>query len=468
MVVKKFPLPESYSNADKYLEELAAVYSSSFVQTLANEVHIVEFFTKSPDLCESICPQEWLQFFDHVPLDHALDLLIFQKIHDSLQPPESLLQFLHTISSLAMPRRVSNISLPHATAQKINTSALSLGMSPKKIHECERMAYAVNDLCDKAQARHVIDLGSGKGYLSRTLAQKYGLSVTAVESVESRKSGAEKLDDLYHQKGGARKVETDRGSLSHIAKSVDSGDLSSIIEQGNLKSQPTALVGLHACGNLSHHALRSLNDTNEVCAVAVVGCCYNLMTERSLSQDKVGYPMSETVEHYNIPLPASARMLACQAPETWTREARQDFFLRHFYRALLQRIYADRNLLSDNKRPIQVGSLRKKWYTSFATYCQGASRRVLESYSEGENNDDNPYYVSEDVAAEYLTKFAHLKNRICTLWTLTACTVAPLAEAIIHLDRYYYLIETGAKEVRVDVVFDQVKSTRNLMVVGIK
>lgn len=56
------------------------------------------------------------------------------------------------------------------------------GASPKKREEIERMAACIDRACRRACARTVVDVGSGKGYLSSLLALEYQLQVVAVES----------------------------------------------------------------------------------------------------------------------------------------------------------------------------------------------------------------------------------------------------------------------------------------------
>ncbi|KAJ8100597.1 methyltransferase domain-containing protein [Lipomyces tetrasporus] len=469
-----FPLPPTFSSVDEYLLSLSEFYLDPFVQSLAGGLHILNFFLTSPDLFEDTLSEEWVTFFDQAELDDILDYLIFFKGSNTLQPPESLSIFLSTVQTLSINRNLPDEQAFSKPVPRLHSSAISVGMSPKKVHECQYLSSTISDVCSKVATPHVIDLGSGKGYLSRTLAHEYNCSVIAVETVESRTKGAARLDSLYDRKLGKKKDEkanTDKGtgSLIHVEKFVDSGDLTDIVEAADLRGHKIVLVGLHTCGNLSHHALRSLVDTQEIYAVAVVGCCYNLMTEKDVDKDHIGYPISRKLESRSIPLPTSARMLACQAPATWTPETRNNFFTRHFYRAIIQRIFKDRDLLNDSEGRILVGSLRKQWYSSFPTYCRGACKRLTENYdTQLDDTSENPFDISEEVATEYHDRFVSKKRRLCILWTLMACTVAPLTEALIHLDRYYFLKENGASEVHVSVVFDQVISARNLMVVGIK
>ncbi|KAK9468785.1 methyltransferase domain-containing protein [Lipomyces arxii] len=455
-MTNSFPVPTGFSSVDDYLKDLDLFYKTDLVQILASEIHILRFFLEDPDLFEQTLPNDWADFFDHADLDNAVNYLILGK-HDSLTPPESLAKFVSSVHALSIDRTLPKNSVKKADI--LRSTALSVGMSPKKLHECQHASPAIATVCNQTLSPHVIDLGSGKGYLSRTLAYEYNCAVVALENVGSRKEGAERLDDLFDRKGGKREA---TGSLIHIEKNVDSGDLGDVVSKAHLSGEKIVLAGLHTCGNLAHHAIRSLVHTEEIHGVAVVGCCYNLMTEKAIDHDNVGYPMSQKLESLRIPLSTYARMTACQAPTTWTKETREDFFTRHFYRALLQKIFKDRELLQNQDKLI-IGSLRKQWYKSFPLYCQGACKRA----SSESITKSSPFYISEQVAQDYYNKYEHKRKRLCILWTLMASTVAPLTEALIHLDRYYYLVEHDA-EAHVLVVFDHNISARNLMVVGIK
>jgi len=188
------------------------------------------------------------------------------------------------------------------------------------------------------------------------------------------------------------------GPILYVEKELSSGDLSDILSP---KSPPSIVVSIHSCGNLTHHGLRALTLNASVRAVALIGCCYNLLTERlgpptfklpslrsnhprleatSTAYDPHGFPMSKRLEDFTFPvkvcsahdplphdtpkesrryynlngemqeidatgkgvrLNITARMMAVQAPHNWTPKESEAFFTRHYYRALLQRMLLD-------------------------------------------------------------------------------------------------------------------------------
>ncbi|KAK8187166.1 methyltransferase domain-containing protein [Phyllosticta capitalensis] len=138
------------------------------------------------------------------------------------------------------------------------------------------------------------------------------------------------------------------------------------------------VISLHSCGNLLHHGLRSLTLNPRVRAVAMIGCCYNLLTERlgppsyklpqlrpnhprleatANAHDPHGFPMSARYAEYVVPgtndagvrLNITARMMAVQAPQNWGPADSDAFFTRHFYRALLQRVMLERGVVEAPK-----------------------------------------------------------------------------------------------------------------------
>ncbi|KAL8740178.1 MAG: hypothetical protein Q9190_007094, partial [Brigantiaea leucoxantha] len=188
-------------------------------------------------------------------------------------------------------------------------------------------------------------------------------------------------------------------NIKYVQTVIQDGDLSAVMHQikpnrpqptqdppnnsnDNEKSTTTTIclmtISLHSCGNLLHHGLRSLLSNASVKAVAMVGCCYNLLTERcslstykhptlrptatprleqtSSASDPAGFPMSNCLSTYphsennagsaGIRFNITARMMAVQAPRNWTETDCNSFFTRHFYRALLQKIFVDRGVFS--------------------------------------------------------------------------------------------------------------------------
>uniref|UniRef100_A0A8I3NGZ8 Methyltransferase like 25 n=2 Tax=Canis lupus familiaris TaxID=9615 RepID=A0A8I3NGZ8_CANLF len=64
-------------------------------------------------------------------------------------------------------------------------------MNLKKSHEVKAMSELISGIADYCGIKQVIDLGSGKGYLSSFLSLKYGLKVYGIDSSNTNTHGAE-------------------------------------------------------------------------------------------------------------------------------------------------------------------------------------------------------------------------------------------------------------------------------------
>lgn len=273
------------------------------------------------------------------------------------------------------------------------------------------------------------------------------------------------------------------------------------------------VISLHSCGNLTHHGLRSLALNDSVKAVAMVGCCYNLVTERlgppthklptlrtrsprldetGSAFDPHGFPMSERMASYKhrngegIRLNITARMMAVQAPLNWTSADCGDFFTRHFFRALLQRIFLDLGIVqqpvtpndvvegssprgwSGGGEPIIIGSLRKACHTSFLAYVRGATRKLEDDTERGMLIKKRMGGLTDEEILGYEAKYKHKRHELSLIWTLMAFS-ATLVESVIAVDRWLYLREQmEVRDCWVQTVFNYAQSPRNLVVVGIK
>lgn len=330
---------------------------------------------------------------------------------------------------------------------------------------------------------------------------------------------------------------------------VDVEDMTTITNIPKSTKVNAMVMSLHSCGNLVHHGLRSLLLSPAVSAVAMVGCCYNLVTERlgpptyklptlrpnhprlektANAFDPHGFPMSERLASYPLPhaplptingeskldeqpkgvrLNITSRMMAVQAPFNWGRADSELFFSRHYYRALLQRIFLERGVVSapvegdgtvdgsasghtsrvawtppngrgpglssdGSSTPLTIGTLRKFAYSDFKSYVRAAVTKLTSPNSFCEVDPDfirekMDGLTDEDIN-EYEERFAEKKHELSVMWSLMAFS-AGVVEAVIVTDRWLWLKEQPQVGTAwVEPVFDYALSPRNLVVVGIK
>lgn len=503
------------------------------------------------------------------------------------RPPESLVQYIKDIRRLSLRRSFSPAKgkasvLSHRIAmgmkqKKVHEVANFAGYVDSLAEEFAQKSGA--------QLTHLVDFGSGRNYLGRALASEpYNRQIVAVEGKESNIDGAKRLDAmtglaetekvmrnkkiymkmlenvdpaLHNDKDALRQAaaalsftpeeiaatdlrtlkelqlkyipEDGKGFIRYVVGRLENADLTDVVAQlrepdsadeGDLRLMA---ISIHSCGNLSHYGIRSLVLNPSIKAVAIVGCCYNLMTEKlgpptykppyhnrpslqaingrvmreSERRDPQGFPMSERVSFYGghgIRLNITARMMACQAPQNWTPESSDAFFTRHFYRAVLQKIFLDKGVISvvhhgsgggdgsdeeadDNPfnvstNPVIIGSLRKQCYASLGAYVRGAVAKLT-------TNAEYAQYsavvaakmggMTDEEIARYEERFLPRRREITAVWSLMAFS-ACVVESLIVADRWLFLREHPevVADAWVETVFDYKESPRNLVVVGIK
>ncbi|KAK5796630.1 hypothetical protein VI817_005915 [Penicillium citrinum] len=317
------------------------------------------------------------------------------------------------------------------------------------------------------------------------------------------------------------------GTLNYVEHEIQDGYLEPIVghiirpplaEASNQECQPDEgnsanlmVVSLHSCGNLVHHGLRSLVLNPSIVAVAMIGCCYNLLTERlgpttcdlpilqslhprleetGTSYDPHGFPMSQYYEKYRSPgattgmkLNITARALAVQAPYNWGLDDSEVSFTRHYFRALLERILLDHNIFpksapqgettgdkssEESTKTIIIGKLPKSAFRSFIAYVRAATAKMSRDPIHGPKIQENIATLTDEEINSYETQNPDARKNISVVWSLMGFS-AQLIEAIIVLDRWQFLREQDSvKDCWVEPVFDYSMSPRNLAVVGLK
>ncbi|KAK0815016.1 hypothetical protein LTR75_004017 [Friedmanniomyces endolithicus] len=487
---------------------------------------------------------------------------------DGPTPPRSLLDYIRNVRKHLLLRDAKGSQCSRNRAMKPTQKLarqVAVGMNIKKVHEVGLFARYISDLSDDInsstgiQTTHLVDFGSGQNYLGRALASEpHNKRIVAIESKSHNAERAKEFDvmarltakelvmrnkksfraglelnapaslptpppepaadssepeptqttDASHDPvieahGGAK------GSVQYVEHRIVDGDLSGVVHCIRDPNPQLTIISLHSCGNLVQHGLRSLILNPSVKAVAMVGCCYNLLTERlgpatyklpSLrptahdhprltstgeANDPHGFPVSERLCNYGgqgIRLNITARMMAVQAPQNWGQKDSEEFFTRHFYRALLQRIFLDRGLVGppsgervgaspaghSSGTAIIIGKLRKSCYTSFVAYVRGALAKLYEGLETGMRFRMKMEGLTDEEIDDYAVRFGPRKKDLSVIWSLMAFS-AGVVEATIVVDRWLWLREQEQmSEAWVEPVFEYSMSPRNLVVVGIK
>ncbi|KAF1989991.1 hypothetical protein K402DRAFT_325512 [Aulographum hederae CBS 113979] len=655
------PLSQKFSDADVYVESLLDFATTSeLLQTLCGGIHVLDFFTRVPDLYSTVLPQDWRLWFRDQDVMDILDLLMREELdhfgpaaqsddaedtdnpnskwRSGLAPPLSLVDYIQSVRAHSLSHSYKPPKRSPSLARHV-----AVGMKVKKVHEVSHLASYVNNLTSSIEAAtlrkitHLVDFGSGQNYLGRALASEpYFHKIVAIENRPHVVDGARKLDvfakltekpmvmrnkkayraELLEQgvkiTGRKSRIKdfsssttlstatsgvdsppfteesfqprtrnsheshdesNDQGArpgdihttekqnnIRYIEHQISDGNLEPVVSQiiasdfadlenpvrsfekktsgtNDLPSNPSLLVlSLHSCGNLSHHGLRTITSNPAVAAVALVGCCYNLLTERlgpptyklpslkpysaanlshllrsahprlveaSSAFDPHGFPMSRRFETYTprsnsytpssppqpgIRLNITARMMAVQAPWNWTPEDSSLFFTRHFFRALLQRIFFEKGVIgspsdmqdtNDDDRkdqegdtvapPIILGSLPKSAYADFKSYVRAALHKLSSDSTWGPAiRSAGLHEISDAEIVSFETRFGKRKKDLSVMWSLMAFS-AGVVESLIVVDRWLWLKEQPeVGQAWVETVFDEGMSPRNFCVVGVR
>ncbi|AAG10818.1 Hypothetical protein [Arabidopsis thaliana] len=452
--------------------------------------HVVNFFK---DKQWEAVNEEWMSCLKDEKPENIL-LIPSGGVQDHW--PASLKKFVHTLRSLSFPREQADLQAILADVDMVPLSTvLSQGMNLKKKHEVtyygimqvEVLSSVVSSVVKSVGAPTVVDVGAGQGYLAQVLSFQYKHSVVAIDSsshhgkvTDARAARIKKHFAAQMRKSGSgnkcpdvpmtitcRVLSTEMlKALTdvHLEKDETDSSGSALNEEGQSRSQSSSdanrscslvLAGLHACGDLSVTMLRTFMECEEVKALVSIGCCYNLLSEKS-SEDscsKCGYPMSAGLRSLGFSLGKNARDLACQSAERWSslgEDAGLQNFELHSFRAAFQMFTVD----TVDKKPMRQTSLNSDMCSSFEKFCLSAFSRL--NLEHPRDLDLNATWNEADAFTELIGPY----------WSIRAA-LGPVLETLILLDRLMFLQEQGDSiKVVMLPIFDPTISPRNVAIIA--
>lgn len=447
-------LPGTTQGLDDYTASLCDLLESPLVRQITGGIHVNDALIHN---AWGALPEQWTAWWSSLPGHRLAQHHLIDSISDANTsvasessvgpPPDSLAKWLEQLRSASLSRAQRAgpcIDLP---------AELTAPMNTKKIAEVSVAAAFIRDACAERDIIRVIDIGSGQGYLSVTLAYLFPqLRVLAIDGSESQ---------IAASRSFAETLGVSQENLTHLVRYVDR-KTPALAEEITVwaDGQRCILVGLHACGRLSEHMLRYFTQLPFLDSLASVGCCYNHIVPRSPDCPD-GFPISAKLRSRHVTLSATALMTGCQAPNNWERTDLSSpddsaFSNRRLYRAIFEKLLHDKQIDISTKSRTPWG-IRKGDTVSFAKFA----RRAMHSLGIGADA------VSDEELAAYDERYRNCKGQIAILWTLSVLC-CKLVESVIALDRYCYLVEQGARQVDVVPIFDYRISPRNLMMVARK
>ncbi|CAJ2659290.1 unnamed protein product [Trifolium pratense] len=501
-------------------------YFSSFINP-----HVVNFF--KDQLWENV-NAEWIDCLRREPVQNLL-LIPYGVVQDHW--PASLKEYILKLRSMVFCQEQAdiNMALPGLQMTSLNR-VIAQGMNGKKRHEVEALSAVVSTVAESVRAHAIVDVGAGQGYLAQVLAFQYQHPVIAIDACSHHgmvtDARAERIKKHYTSQmvksgSGIKNLNVPKTitcrvlSIESLKALVETSVPRYDLDQSMLKGEnqedkgklncpgggdannrsPTVLAGLHACGDLSVIMLKTFLDCRDVKAVVSIGCCYNLLSEESISdgESQCGFPMSRALRSAGLSLGKSARDLACQVlskyyPEVATstpsigrkgkalrrrnqrRSAKSELHLKgstchvkQNFRAVVpaesktEGIFGSASEtqtlsgeISSNERAECEGIKIDSKSSNFESFCQSGLSHLGIKHSH-------------DVNLQGIWKEAEpFADLIGPYWSLRAA-LGPLLETLILLDRLLFLQEQGsALEAYLLPIFDPNISPRNVAIIAKK
>ncbi|CEJ94890.1 hypothetical protein VHEMI10397 [[Torrubiella] hemipterigena] len=453
-------LPTQYRNIDDYTNGLCHFLSTPLVRQITGGIHVNDAFILNG---WDALPREWTEWWSSIPdygqiqrtlidsIDETNGNLADEYSQGSSSPniqPESLTKWLKRLKSLAFPRAQRHL---HAHDLPVELAAR---MDTKKIAEVSLALAHIRDVCKRKAIRRIVDMGSGQGYLSVSLAYLFpDFQILSIDGSQSQISGAKEFADS---------LAIPENRLRHLVSWIDSSMALAGIIQDWLGDNDCIIVGLHACGTLSETMIRYFVSIPRVVSIAVVGCCYNHISPCS-STNPDGFPISSGMRERGFSLSSTALMTGCQAPNNWPKFNEQrrvsspsPFAKRHLYRSILEKLLFDKRLNSEASSRLNWG-IRKGDLATFRKFA----RRALHSLKIADSK------ILDEELDKYWKMFENRDYEIAILWTL-GVICCKVVESAIALDRCLFLAENNAVDIDLVPIFDMAISPRNLMITANK
>lgn len=212
-------------------------------------------------------------------------------------------------------------------------------MSPKKQYEIENFSEVIDNVC-AGDVTQLIDFGSGLGYLSHYLFDKFGYSVLGLECGDDRVEKANERQVKLHPKSC--------GKVKHVQHFVTLDSEEFILSQLDDNKAPLAIFGLHGCGDLTVTAIKLFLNMSQAKKLVFMPCCYHKMSAENDS-DFNFFPLSDELKAISQNYPPFMnrpflRLAGQQSPAKWKEMSESDHWIHGknmFERALVEALLAE-------------------------------------------------------------------------------------------------------------------------------
>lgn len=448
----------------------------------------------------------------------------------------ALLQFsktarLHTIehSDVFLPLSELQLRLNRLITNNYKPVKLSKFMTAKKLHEVEAMSEIVSRIAAATNASHVIDIGSGKGYLSSVLVLQHHFKVLGIDCNHVNTHGAADRTVKFEKYWNALKCKAENAdngnSNSNNYDSCKNGENNKTARQqdvtvkekcssneeyydkykwrsavlDNLYKQRTesitedtdlmeslrqeypndyydslCVTGLHTCGDLSSTCLRLFANDAKITSFINIGCCYHLTREQFATDPKWSNSPSEFVpttstyaESYGFPLSTYLRLKKFSLG----RDARM------CGTQFPQKIFEEKDLVQPTKPLFYRALLQQLLVSKYGNddvvinNTVGRIAHKCDTFPEYVYKALKRLNLNIQVGENELEKLQldHMQDwEHLKIFFLVKTSLASVIESVIIMDRLLYLHEMGVNDAFVTKLFDPLLSPRCYAIIGIK
>jgi hypothetical protein len=307
-------------------------------------------------------------------------------------------------------------------------------VSGKKQHEIERIVPLTPLLGLKDHDSHFVDIGGGKGHLSRILCLYHGLSGISLDTNEKFQNlGKERLKKYPHPEGA--------GQMHFIQHTFGTKDPEGQKRELSLFSKAKASLGLHTCGPLALHHLKQAKAEK---GLLNFGCCYQKLEPKTETQ------LSQFTRERPLPLNKFALTLASRGATDISFQVYQLKEKVKLMRAALH-FYLMENF--NHQDFVTVGSaLPKDYRQDFSHYAKIKCAQLGIHLSQAQQNSLNDFFKRDDIQE----KIHHVYHANIVRWRWSR-----ILEKYLIYDRALYLVEQG-HTAEVYQFFDANLSPRNI------
>jgi hypothetical protein len=328
-------------------------------------------------------PKEWHEFLKSLSIKNLLEMVNGKFEFKNI--PTSLENFIKNSQKFQLDKTCIEL-------EKIEIGK-ERKIKPKKKHEVERMTKFISDLAKENNCTTIIDIGSGRGYISNLLSSKYSLNVIGIDDKENITESSIKRNKIEKEK---------KLSLitSHIDMKLSAEEFQKLLEPYMKKDENFILIGLHTCGDLAATMIK-LFEKSSAKALVNVGCCYHRLTEMESKENNFyGFPMSEQCKSTGIKLDYG-KYLGTLSMNSWEDlETSIYYFKRNSFRVVLEYLLISnvKDVKTKHRFHVKVSNNNSN---DFVSYALTALSYILQKDSKEFNEE----FIESCKSKDYLTKF---------------------------------------------------------------